>query len=209
MLLERGSRSVAGEREQLDSRGEPDRSVMPINRSLRFTLRTLLAAMAFVAVALTVWQAVGPTVGLMLLVGFLAVSLHVLGNALGTRLREQGTMGNGDAGGQDSLPEGACPRRAAGPSLAAHQFAPATRLSRHGSLGWPPLIVASAAGLLGAIGGGRASQELYPEATTWPALAVAALAGGALAAMFAYWFSSWLHVFLAAWWQAHREAHQR
>jgi hypothetical protein len=180
-----------------------------MGRPPRFTLRTLLVVTALVAVGLAVWQAVGPTVALMLLTVFLAISLHVVGNALGTRLREQGTMGTADAVADDSLPAGACPRRTTGPPLAAHQFAPTTRLSRRASLGWPPLMVASSAGVLGAVVGGRISQQMYPDAATWQALAVAALASGALAAMFAYWVSSWLHVFLTAWWQAHREAHQR
>ena len=197
--------SLAGEIDQVDLLGE---SSLAPSRPLRFTLRTLLGATAVVAVALAVWQAVGPLVGLTLLLVSIALSLHVVGNALGTRLRDHGAMRTAPVPVEDSLPPGACPRRSAGAPLPAHQFAPATRLSRRAALGWPPLAVAFSAGLLGAIGGGRVTQQLYPDVATWSALAVGALAAGALAAMFAYWTSSWLHVFLAAWWQAHCDAHR-
>jgi hypothetical protein len=93
--------------------------------------------------------------------------------------------------------------------LAAHQFAPVTGLSQHASLGWWPVIVTALAGLGGAAAGGHAWRRLYPEAANWSALAVGGLATGALAAMFAYWMTSWLQVCLGAWWQAHREGHRR
>jgi predicted MFS family arabinose efflux permease len=193
------SDNVAGEHQPRRTERQP----------LRFTLRSLLLVTALVALALAVWQAVGPAIGLVLLVVLTAVSLHVLGNAMGTRLREQGTRRSSQESRDDSLPEGALRLPLKSAPLPAYRFAPVTHLSRRTSLGWLPLVATGLAGLVGAIVGGRALQNLDPQSATWSTLALGAVATGALAAMFAYWTTGWLQVVLAAWWQAHRHGRSR
>jgi hypothetical protein len=187
---------------------QPDKVAVgsdPLRGSLpRFTLRSLLLGMGVVAVVLAVLQAVGAATGLMLLLMFTAIVLHVIGNALGTRLRDQGTHQQASSGANGPAPRGGFPLGSRAAPVPSHQFAPVTRLSSRASLGWSPIVVTSVAALIGAIVGGRALQRLHPEAATGSTLLLGGLATGALTAMFAYWMASWLQVFLGAWWQAHR-----
>jgi hypothetical protein len=170
----------------------------------RFGLGALFATISLVALGLAVWKAVGPVVGVSLLLLLMAVVAHVAGNALGTRLRDRGTQHALVAWKDDtsaSRPPAAQPRAQPVPP---HHFAPVTRLSQRTSLGRFPLVVTVLGGIAGAIAGGLLLQRTSPESATLSTLAVGATASGVLAALFSYWLFSLLQVFLGAWWQAHR-----
>jgi hypothetical protein len=170
----------------------------------RFSLGALFAAIGVVALGLSVWKAVGPVVGVSLLLLLMAVVAHVAGNALGTRLRDRGTQ-HALAGWKDDTSTGGSPAaRPRAQPVAPHHFAPVTRLSQRTSLGWCPLVVTVLGGIAGAIAGGLLLQRSSPESATLSTLAVGATASGVLAALFSYWLFSLLQVFLGAWWQAHR-----
>src|SRR4051812_7023772 len=103
-------------------------------RPPQFGLRTLLLLVTACGMLLALSRWTSPVVVVLLV--FLAVSIfcHVVGNAIGTRLRE---IGDGSSPSQ-SPDEAISFRRPQ-----AHDFAPATRLSERHSLGLSIVIASS------------------------------------------------------------------
>jgi hypothetical protein len=125
------------------SKTENPKSVLP---PPQFGLRTLLLVMTGCAVifALSNWLTPIALAGVVMLV--LSVIAHVLGNAIGTRLRELGSKSRMEE--KQPSPGQRLARPGAG------DFAPVTRLSQRHSLGWPIVIGTAAGTLAGGVGGG-------------------------------------------------------
>lgn len=153
----------------------------------QFTIRALLMGTAAVALLLSVLMAIGAFWAAALLFLLLLVAAHVLGNSVGTRLRD----GNGQ-------------RTVARPAAArvANAAIPAGRLSERKRLHWINLVFT----LLGAIAagyfGGRALAETYPEATL-AAIVLAHLSSGVLGGFAVFVVSSFLAVLRQALSEAH------
>jgi hypothetical protein len=164
---------------------------------------------SLVAFGLGVWQAVGPAMGLTLLLLTMIVGAHVAGNAIGSRLRASGTrqaMSNPHRAVADRQ---AADVRAARRALQPHHYAPVTRLSQRTSLGWLPLVVAGWGAVFGALVGGLLLFRIYPDTATISTVSTGCFATGALGAIWAFWTFSLLKVFLGAWWQAHRHGREK
>lgn len=148
----------------------------------QFGLRTLLLIVSLCAVIFASFQWLSPLaiVGLIFLV--ICIAAHIAGNAIGTRLRENGS--------RPLPPHHLEPHSARFPAVSTAEFAEATQLSRHSSLGWPQMFATLAGIAAGGIGGGLGTILLsreYNEATVLiGAIAFAALGG--MAAFIGYSF---------------------
>jgi hypothetical protein len=126
---------------------------------------------------------------------FLAISifLHVVGNAIGTRLRELGD--DPQIQRMDlEFPQLHAPR--------PDDFAPATRLGVRQSLGWT-IIAATALGtVLGGIGGGTWTFLTSRGPVNLPNIGIGVIAFGALGGLAAFGVFALVQVLSGAIWQA-------
>ena len=158
----------------------------------RFGLKTMLALVAAVAVALAIWQAVGPVVGASLLLTCLVVFAHVAGNAIGSTLRDRSSQSNQTR------------KATANRTVMPDDYAPVTQLSRRAPLGGFMVVMTVLGVIVGAIGGGYGLWRLHPDTATPGSLGVGSLATGTLGGLWAFWSYSLVRVVAGAWWQAHR-----
>lgn len=165
-------------------------------RSLRppqFGLRTLLALVTACGILLALREWLDLRVIVVLVFLALCVFGHVVGNAIGTRLRQIGDS-------PDAMPpEESRPTRL---PPKPQDFAPATHLSRRQSLGWAIIIASSVGATSGAIGGGLwtflvAHGQAGPLEIVIGVIAFSVLGGLAAFAVFGF-----AQVLLGAIWQA-------
>jgi hypothetical protein len=126
---------------------------------------------------------------------FLAISifLHVVGNAIGTRLRELGD--DPRIRQMDSeLPELHAPR--------PDDFAPATRLGVRQSLGWTIIAATIVGALLGGIGGGMWTYVTSRGPLSLPNIGIGVIAFGSLGGLAAFGVFALVQVLSGAIWQA-------
>lgn len=128
--------------------------------------------------------AAGGMVGLM-------VAAHVLGNSMGTQLRDRAVSRPPTLSRQQS-------------DEAAAGRAPATHLGGHDTLGWIMLLPTAAGALLAMIGGCWWVESAYHIGFDPPRLAVAALAFGVLGGLAAFALATFSQVLAVAFWQALR-----
>lgn len=159
-----------------------------ISGTLQFRLRTLMLVVTACGAALAVMNAIGPVWSAIAIFFALLVMLHVVGNALGTRLREEATA---NAALESDPP----------PVFPAENFAPppAKRLALHKPLGWGIAVVTA----IGVLGGGTLGEILFTGHATHAGLIVGTISAGILGGFAAFVASSFLRVGLAALWQAH------
>lgn len=130
---------------------------------------------------------------------FLAVSvfLHIVGNAIGTRLRELGDDPEIRQAGLHPL-ESQRPR--------PEDFAPASRLSLRQSLGWAIIAATLAGAILGGIGGGTWTFLTSRGPVNLPNIGIGVIAFGALGGLAAFGVFALVQVLSGAIWQALRGA---
>ena len=161
-------------------------------RPPQFRLSTMLAGVAVVCILLAAMKWVGPLAGFGLLFLALSIVAHVAGNAIGTRLRENGSRPlPGESGG-------AIPRSKRYARPAAGDYAPATRLAARHPLGWLIVLTTGLAVLLGALAGGAFLAWFNWERTSLVSISVGALASGALGGFGGFLVSSFLRELLRA-----------
>lgn len=173
------------------------KSGLSTRRSLRppqFGLRTLLAIVTVCGALLALRQWFDPVVIFVLVFLAACVFCHVVGNAIGTRLRQIGDLSN-------AMPPDDSYQRLRAPPR-PQDFAPATHLSRRQSLGWAIIIASSMGATGGAIGGGlwtfmNARGRVGPFDIVIGVIAFAVLGGLAAFAVFGF-----AQVLLGAIWQA-------
>ncbi|HZN36607.1 MAG TPA: hypothetical protein VFB80_22410 [Pirellulaceae bacterium] len=160
-------------------------------RPPQFGLRTLLLVVTACSVlfALGHWLSPIAFVGLLLLVA--SITLHVAGNAIGTRLRELGDR---------PPPDDAAANRAGEPRPL--EFASATRLSERQGLGWVIYAATIAGTLAGGIGGGVWTWLTSREPAGLLQLAVGVMAFAVLGGLAAFAAAAFTQVLLGALWQA-------
>jgi hypothetical protein len=162
----------------------------------QFTLRTLILVVTVLAILFALVNVVHPIVlaGLVLLV--LLIAAHVVGNYLGTRLREMGDRPVTKEGGP-------IPPRRFFPHVERGSFAPQSDLAKKISLGLPVLIVTSAGVLTGGIAGGMWGF-LSATSDGWANIVVGTVAFGFLGGFASFAAFSFTQVILSAIWQASR-----
>jgi len=163
------------------------------NRALRpprFSLRTMLLATAACGGLFALLSALGAMWSMaLLLIGGLLLA-HVLGNSLGTRLRDGTT-------------------RVVGPRSNASDGPPsppivASRLTQRTRLGRVAVVISALCGSLGAFLGGMGSAAMYPEAGPGAVL-LGVLSATVLGTFVGFVFSSFFLVLRDAWREALHE----
>ena len=166
---------------------DPDAALKPP----QFTLRTLLVVMTALACLFAVMTAVGSLWSLAILLLLALVSAHVVGNAVGTKLRDRSAR---------------CPivRHRIVPSRFAtpREFALPKRLTEPAPLHWITLVMAGGGALAGGYFGGSALADNYPEATT-AAVVLGVVSSGVLGGFAGFATSSFLSVMRQALSEAH------
>jgi hypothetical protein len=123
----------------------PSSDLRPALKPPQFSLRSLLLLVTICAVVFSLVNVLPPMAiaGLVFLI--VSVFAHIAGNAIGTRLRENGSqpVDAGDTPTREVQDKGPAPR-----------CAPQTRLSQRQSLGWPAFAATGAGLLFGGSGGG-------------------------------------------------------
>lgn len=159
-------------------------------------LGTFLWLFAVLAVPMFAMRAGGPLMAAAVVLFATAITAHVVGNALGTRLRDQGRVSRRD-------------KSATGDVVVAqaHHFAPTTELShRRKQLSWLLLALSTAGAIAGAVMGGILLSRVNAERMTGASLALAVGSCGVLGGLCGFVLVSFAKVFLQAWWQAHRDS---
>jgi hypothetical protein len=165
---------------------DPDATLRPP----QFTLRTLLVAITLLACAFAVMTAIGSVWTLAILLFAALVAGHVVGNALGTTLR--------DRSARRKVDEREVAVRA-GPRL---EIVSPSRLTVPARLHWITMVMAAGGALAGGYFGGAALAASYPEATT-AAVVLGFASSGVLGGLAGFAASSFVSVVQ----QALREAH--
>jgi hypothetical protein len=163
-------------------------------RPPQFGLRTLLLTVTALSILFAVFAAVGPMWSAMLAMVFSLVGLHVAGNALGTRLRDDAPRLveiDKPVGTEDPAPLQMAP-----------EFPAATRLQEHASIDYHCWIAAAAGALLGASIGGICVAGLVGERLTLPGLLLGITSSAMLGGLFCFLASSLFLVARTAWQEA-------
>ena len=166
----------------------------------QFSLRSLLIGTTVVAVLLALMTVVGTLWSLAILFLVLLMAAHVVGNSLGTRLRDGGT------GRSARLTVWAPERHAARTSRSA--VPSPTRLRQRSRLHWINLVLTLGGVAAGGYFGGASLAATYPEATT-AAHALAYVSSGVLGGFAVFAVSSFLSVVRQALSEAHAGSDRR
>jgi lipid-binding SYLF domain-containing protein len=176
----------------------PDDGPRPGLHAPQFGMTTLLAGMAGLSVVFAVWAAGGPVAAFVVILFILAVIAHVAGNAVGTKLKENGSRRPRNDDAQTKTIE-----------LSSEHYAPTTKLSEKSSLGVTIIILTVAGFVIGAVGGGGLLTYLNWEKIIWPSIALAAIASGVLGGLAGFMMSSFVHVMFVAQLQAWRHGRRK
>jgi hypothetical protein len=164
----------------------------------QFTLRTMFLAMTCLGVLFAVLGTIGLAASLALLLILALVGLHVAGNVLGTKLRDETShaqIQNANILGTYSSAQSAvhvdCPHSVSG-------------LYQRTRLGW----IIYVATVVGAMAGGLLGISLLINFAGTPirGVIVGAVSSGVLGAFFGFMFGGFLKIWLSAWWQASSES---
>jgi hypothetical protein len=155
----------------------------------QFTLRALLLWTTAAAVLLSVLMTIGAFWAAALLFLLALVAAHVIGNSLGTRLRD----------GRQPRAYTRDPR-----AVATHVpvAPPSGRLRERKGLHWINLVFTGAGATAAGYFGGRALAEIYPDATA-AAIVVAHISSGVLGGFAVFVVTSFLAVLRQALSEAH------
>lgn len=158
----------------------------------RFSLRTLLVVMTALGCLFGLMTAVGSVWSTVILLFLSLVLAHVLGNSLGTRLRDRASRQVA------AETEGHSPTRAVAPRL---ENSEPGRLTQRTRLSRITLFMAMGGAVAAAFLGGTGLAGIYPEASA-PAVALGAVSSAVLGAFAGFMASSFLSVTHQAWREA-------
>lgn len=147
-------------------------------RPPQFGLRTVFVCMTVLSALFALFVAVGPTWSAGLILFASLIGLHIIGNALGTRLQEQRLQRLADANqdDDDQPPE----------SLVAPTMAPARRLQENTALRRPWLVAAAVSATVFGSVGGIIIALLVGNALTIPGLALGIASSAILGGFFGF-----------------------
>lgn len=158
----------------------------------QFRLRTLMWTVAVICVLLAAMKTAGPTASLILGLLVLAVIAHVMGNALGTRLRENGDRPLPEDGQIDATFSIFHRKARRG------DYAPATRLRDRVSLGRAVFVIIAVGALIGAASGGGVLAWANWERATILNIAMGTFASAVLGGFLGFVSSSFIEVAFGA-----------
>ncbi|MEM8678117.1 MAG: hypothetical protein AAGF97_02075 [Planctomycetota bacterium] len=158
----------------------------------QFGVVGLLIFMTLIALVLAIGQTQGPLLASVVALLALAVIAHVAGNAIGTRLRDEGSQPMQAV--QESRPK----------TAESHHFAPTTQLSQKKRIGLPTLLISALFALTGAAAGGALLAHFNWNRLTVANLTLSVVSCGVLAGLWGFWLCSFAKVALHAWQEALR-----
>lgn len=167
----------------------------------RFGLAALFVAVAVLGLMFAVIHYVGMLGSAIAILFLLCVAAHVVGNAIGTRLRDIGSQPTSDS----KAPHGRRRFRDVMPS----EFAPMSRLRERSSLGKRNIVITVCGAMIGGVLGGAALQWLSAGHSTWQIIGLGICASAVLGGIWTFAASSFIQVMLSAWFHASREPRKR
>lgn len=171
----------------------------PVLQPPRFGLLALLVAIAVMGGLLAIVHYFGAYGASIAILFALCVAAHVLGNAMGTRLR--------DLGDRPVSADGAPISKASNYGKpAASDFAPLTRLRERHSLGKPVFIITVAGAILGGLLGYAAVCWLADARTGWHVFGFGTVAFAVLGAIWTFAAVSFVKVIFGEMLHAHRNS---
>jgi hypothetical protein len=168
----------------------------------QFTLRTLFLAISGLGVLFAVCNAIGLLASFGLLVFISLIALHIIGNALGTSLRDHAPVSPTHSGNYGDNPTSGHFSFALPPGVALPQST--SRLSQRTPLGWVIFLTT----LVGLVAGGWLGSWilLNSAGTSLHGLALGAISSGVLGGFAGFLFGSFVKTWLSVWRQACRES---
>ena len=164
----------------------------------QFRLRTMFWAVAAVGVILVLFQTAGPAVGTAILLFGMVLLAHVAGNAIGTKLRQNG-----------NTPIDYLPGFASSIRVTQHrrprriEFAPVTKLSLKTSIGRLIFVLAGFAAAGGAAWGAYFLFLIDDGPPRWADVSLSIVSFGVLGGLWGFWLFSLAKVC----WQALAQSH--
>ena len=177
-----------------DERAPPADS-RPLLRPPQFRLSTLLAFTTVAGLLFAAMAAAGPIGAFVLLLLALSIVAHVTSTAIGTRLREIGSMPDADEPG---------PTRRAKRDVRHDEYAPVTGLGRRVSLGRSLIAPTVAGAMLFGTCGGALLIWIAWSSMNFPTALVAVGSSSVLGGLLGFAAGSFTQVASGAWWEAHR-----
>lgn len=153
-------------------------------------------AVAGLCVTFAIMASIGPLGAVALGLLLVSIAIHVIGNAIGTRLREIGSSRRDQF---DVVRPRAQP-------VASHEFAPTTQLSRRRRLGWLLDVTMAIGFLAGAGSGGWLLLETYGDRITPMRLSIGGFAFGLIGAFLGFLIGAFSQVIVGALWEALRQS---
>jgi hypothetical protein len=160
----------------------------------QFTTPVLLLTTGGLAVLLAILRLCPPYIAFAIFLLAGSILVHVLGNYLGTRLRD-GVQGDGQLPMEDADDI---------PSQGEARFAPRPGLSQFIRLGRGMVICISVGGTIAAVVGTWLLVQLQPGVVHWHHLLLAVVSCGVLGGLLTFWIVSFLWVFIQAIAEGHR-----
>jgi hypothetical protein len=157
----------------------------------RYSLRTLLLGITACGLFFGAFWWFSPSVVIAGAVAGLMVAAHVVGNSLGTQLRDRSSQ---QSSGRGNL----------SPGEVSKSRAPTTHLGERWSLGWGMILPTAAGALTGMLGGCWWLESTYHLGFDPAGLTIAALACGTLGGCAAFGVATFSQVLFIALWQALR-----
>ena len=159
----------------------------------QFSMQSLLAIVAVLGLLFAIIRQAGSSGLLFALLVLALIAAHVVGNALGTKLRDQVS--------RELNPDLRRKRIRLRPAIGEHA---GRRLHEHTPLGRLIVFISAGGAMLGGILGGLA-LAVWTQATV-PGWIVGTISSAVLGAFFGFLMGSFLDMSIRAWWQAsHRE----
>ena len=169
-------------------------SVQTRNKLPQFTLRTMFLLITVLGLSFAVLETIGMAASFGLLLAVVLVALHVIGNALGTRLRDEASLDISEFNHRNA------------DYPITHHAVPldtphvVTGLNGHTRQGWVIYFAMVAGAVAGCFFG--ATFLLNSSNPSMRGLLVGAGSSGVVGALFGFLYGSFLKTWLSAWWQA-------
>ena len=176
-------------------RGQPSPPDADYRRGLRppqFSISSLIALVTIVALVLALADVLGAYGTFWLVIFLVAVAAHVAGNALGRQLKEHGNRPL----------DGRAPT--ATPTRRTVRYAPRTRLSDYGALGFGTVALTTIGVVASAVGGGYWLVHSMGDHFTISTLLVALIAFAVLGGIWSFLMVGFISVAVTAWRQSSR-----
>ena len=162
-------------------------------RPPQFSIASLIALVTIVALVLALADVLGAYGTFWLVIFLVAVAAHVAGNALGRQLKEHGNRPL-----SDHAPTSARAQRAV-------RYAPRTRLSDYGALGFGTVALTMVGVVAAAVGGGYWLVHSMGDHFTISTLLVALIAFSVLGGIWSFLMVGFISVAVTAWRQSSRD----